>query len=117
MIPIATTKRRSICVWWRGGPREREGVLLDADGVIQDAVGEPPQAIVRLLGTMDRLPEFMDELFGAGYQAITGEVDVVDLIAGVLRRWGCAGALDDALELWNMIEVDDDAIEVVKSIR
>jgi putative hydrolase of the HAD superfamily len=94
-----------------------KAVLLDADGVIQDAIVDQPQALVRLLGTTDQLPEFMNDIFSAGYQALTGKADVVSLIAGVLDRWDCAGTLDDALELWNMIEVDDDAIEVVKSIR
>ena len=94
-----------------------KAVLLDADGVIQDAIIDQPNAFVRLRGTTDRLPEFSNDLFGAGYRALTGDSDVVALIAGVLERWDCAGTLDDALELWNMIEVDDDAIEIVKSIR
>jgi len=106
-----------------GNDRKRDyvlsvkAVLLDADGVIQDAIIDQPKSIMRLLGTTDRLPEFMSDLFGAGSRALTGQVDVVELIAGVLERWDCAGTLDDALEMWNMIEVDDDAIAVVKSLK
>lgn len=94
-----------------------KAVLLDADGVIQDAIVDQSVSIARLLGVKDGLNEFMSDLFRSGNQALTGEPDVVELIAGVLERWDCAGTLNDALELWNMIEVDDDAIEVVKSIR
>jgi hypothetical protein len=35
-----------------------KAVLLDADGVIQDAIIDRPNAFVRLRGTTDRLPEF-----------------------------------------------------------
>ena len=94
-----------------------KAVLLDADGVIQDAIVDQPVSIARLPGVKDGLNEFMSDLFRSRNQALTGEADVVELIAGVLERWDCAGTLNDALELWNMIEVDDDAIEVVKSIR
>jgi putative hydrolase of the HAD superfamily len=94
-----------------------KAVLLDADGVVQDAIVDQPVSIARLLGVKDGLEEFMSDLFRSGNQALTGKADVVQLIAGVLERWDCAGTLGDALELWNMIEIDDDAIEVVKSIR
>ena len=72
-----------------------KAVLLDADGVIQEAVGDQPQAIMTLLGSNDRLPEFMSDLFGAGSHALTGKADVIELITAVLSRWDCTGSLDD----------------------
>ena len=43
-----------------------KAVLLDADGVIQDAIVDQPSAILRLFGTTDRLPEFTNDFFVRG---------------------------------------------------
>jgi putative hydrolase of the HAD superfamily len=94
-----------------------KAVLLDADGVIQEAVGDQPQAIMTLLGSNDRLPEFMSDLFGAGSHALTGKADVIELITAVLSRLDCTGSLDDALKVWTMIDVDQGALEIVKSMK
>lgn len=109
-----------------GSPRatssqERRGqlplaVLFDADGLLQH-----PKA-----GWVDRLAAydtddgegFLEDLWEAEAPALRGEETLRDGLLRLLRARGLdEGRVDELADLWDNIEVDEDAWQVVRDVR
>lgn len=92
-------------------------VLFDADGVIQRRPAGWRDQLQSLIGT-DRDPDrFLASLFSAEDPALCGGHDFAEALPEVLRRWECRVPLSRVLDVWKMIEVDRDAMRIVRTLR
>jgi putative hydrolase of the HAD superfamily len=95
-----------------------EAVLFDADGVLQRPAVPWRQAFERLLGfDAMRLDAFMREVRAAELSFLCAPAGFENELAAVLDRWNCAGRLADVLRVMTAIEVYDDHMEAVQSLR
>jgi putative hydrolase of the HAD superfamily len=94
-----------------------EAILFDADGVIQ----KPPEArrarLNQLLGSAVNVDEFLADIFAAEELALDGQSDFAEAFSNVLRRWHWQGTLQDALDAWTMIEVNQEMADTVELLR
>ena len=73
-------------------------VLWDADGVLQrtpDALEESMRPALR--DRVEDVEEFMAEALAAERLALTGDARWVDVLPGLLERWGIPEAYDDLI--------------------
>jgi putative hydrolase of the HAD superfamily len=99
---------------------EIEAVLFDADGVIQRLPATWMDALRGLAGSAHRLVDveaFVADVFAAERPCLTGAADFRAALAGVLARWRSPAAVDDALALWDRIEVDADMMQLIARLR
>lgn len=91
-------------------------VLLDADGVVQRFA---PNFIDRLsqLTPDPNKQGFLNEVFAAESLYMEGGDGFPDALSDVLRRWRVSAAVEEALALWNDIEVDAGVLGVVQQLR
>lgn len=95
-----------------------EAVLFDADGVLQRPAVRWRQAFERMLGfDAMRLDTFMRDVLGAELSVLCSSAGFEDALALVLGRWNCAERLTDALRVLTAIEVYEDVLETVQSLR
>lgn len=96
-----------------------EAVLFDADGVLQRPTVRWRQAFELLLGTTDAgiIDGFMRDVVAAELPALSVSMGFEDALALVLDRWNCSGRLADALRVLTAIEVYDDVLGAVQSLR
>lgn len=92
-------------------------LLWDADGVLQ----HPPRTwtpggwapVLEAWGGAG----FAEELFAAEVPALRGEVPFRDCLADLLsRRPHATASVDDLLGLWEQVDLDDDAITLVRGV-
>ena len=87
-------------------------LLWDADGVIQHPRHEWAPRLEAWGG-----PGFGQALFAAELPALRGEVPFRDALAQLLVEWPDVHAgVDDLLELWEQVDCDDEAIELVREV-
>ena len=96
-----------------------EAVLFDADGVLQRPAVRWGQAFELLLGTghAGSIDEFMRDVVAVELPALSLPVGFEDALALVLDRWNCSGRLAEALQVLTAIEVYDDVMRAVQSLR
>jgi putative hydrolase of the HAD superfamily len=70
-----------------------------------------------LRGRVDDVEGFMAEAFAAERPALTGDVRWVDVLPGLLARWGIPEAYDDLIAVWLTIEEVPGTHEIVRSLR
>lgn len=93
-------------------------VLWDADGVLQRTpTGFEESMRPALLGRVDDVEGFMAEAFAAERPALTGDVHWVDVLPGLLARWGIPEAYDDLIGVWLTIEAVPGTHEIVRALR
>ena len=93
-------------------------VLWDADGVLQRTpTGFEESMRPALLGRVDDVDAFMVEAFAAERPALTGDVQWVDVLPGLLERWGIPEAYDELIDVWLTIEEVPGTREIVRSLR
>jgi putative hydrolase of the HAD superfamily len=92
-------------------------VLFDADGVLQRPRATRRDAWQGVLDTQRDLDGFIAAVFEAEDLALTGHVDFLRLLSGVLARWDCQGTMRDALATWTMIEPDGAITDIVSALR
>lgn len=93
-------------------------VLWDADGVLQRVPrGSEESMRPAVEGLVDDVDGFLAEAVRAERPALTGDVRWVDVLPGLLQRWGIADALDDVLRTWLTIEEVPGTHELVRALR
>lgn len=93
-------------------------VLWDADGVLQH-LPEGWEASMRpVVGHLvDDVEGFLAEAFAAERPALTGDARWLDVLPGLLEKWGIGHAHDDALQVWLTIEPVMETREIVEHLR
>ncbi|WP_353953538.1 HAD-IA family hydrolase [Knoellia sp. S7-12] len=87
-------------------------LLWDADGVLQHPQHEWAPRLEAWGG-----PGFGQALFAAELPALRGEVPFRDALAQLLVSWPDVRAgVDDLLQLWEQVDADDEAIELVREV-
>ena len=93
-------------------------VLFDADGVLQRTPNGFEESMrPALIGRVDDVDGFMVEAFAAERPALTGDVQWVDVLPGLLERWGIPEVYDDLIDVWLTIEAVPGTHEIVRSLR
>lgn len=93
-------------------------VLWDADGVLQHLPAGWEASMRPVVGHLvDDVEAFLAEAFAAERPALTGDARWLDVLPGLLERWGIASAYDDALRVWLTIEPVVATRELVSSLR
>jgi putative hydrolase of the HAD superfamily len=93
-------------------------VLWDADGVLQRVPrGSEESMRPAVEGLVDDVDGFLAEAVRAERPALTGDVRWVDVLPGLLERWGIADARDDVLRIWLSIEEVPGTHELVRALR
>jgi putative hydrolase of the HAD superfamily len=98
------------------GVRRIEAVLFDADGVLQRAPAHWLDTVGGLaaLGDPDA---FLAEVFAAERPCLAGRADLRDALAEVFARWSVTTRTEDAVALWNEIEIDVEVLGAVDALR
>jgi putative hydrolase of the HAD superfamily len=93
-------------------------VLWDADGVLQH-LPEGWEASMRpVVGHLvDDVEAFLAEAFAAERPALTGDARWLEILPGLLEKWGIGHAHDDALKVWLTIEPVVETREIVERLR
>lgn len=87
-------------------------LLWDADGVLQHPRHEWAPRLEAWGG-----PGFAQALFAAELPALRGEVPFRDVLVQLLvERPDVRAGVDDLLELWEQVDGDDEAIELVREV-
>jgi putative hydrolase of the HAD superfamily len=93
-------------------------VLWDADGVLQhlpDGWEASMRPVVE--GHLTDVEAFLAEAFELERPALLGEVSWLDVLPGLLERWGVPHLYDDALRVWLTIVPQDEVRGLVRSLR
>ena len=101
-----------------GGTATVAAVLWDADGVLQH-LPEGLEASMRpVVGHLvDDVEGFLAEAFAAERPALAGDARWLEVLPGLLEKWGIADAHDDALRVWLTIEPVVETREIVERLR
>jgi putative hydrolase of the HAD superfamily len=93
-------------------------VLWDADGVLQRV---PPgwQESIRpaIEGRVEDVDGFLAQAFWEERPALRGEARWLDVLPGLLDRWGVSDAYDDMVRVWLSIEPVVDSRALVDVVR
>lgn len=101
-----------------GGTAPVAAVLWDADGVLQHLPAGWEASMRPVVGHLvDDVEEFLAEAFAAERPALTGDTRWLDVLPGLLEKWGIAHAHDDALRVWLTIEPVVETREIVERLR
>jgi putative hydrolase of the HAD superfamily len=93
-------------------------VLWDADGVLQRVPqGSEESMRPAVEGLLDDVDGFLAEAVRAERPALTGDVRWVDVLPGLLERWGIGNAHDDVLRTWLTIEEAPGTHDLVRALR
>ena len=93
-------------------------VLWDADGVLQRVPrGSEESMRPAVEGLVDDVDGLLAEAVRAERPALTGDVRWVDVLPGLLERWGIADAHDDVLRTWLTIEAVPGTHDLVRALR
>lgn len=96
-----------------------ETVLFDADGVLQRPGSWWRQAFGQILGIMDAagMDAFVRDFEAAEQSTLRASAGFEDALAAVLENWNCPGRLSEVLQILTTIEVYDDVMGAVQSLR
>lgn len=101
-----------------GGTPPVAAVLWDADGVLQHLPDGWEASMRPVVGHLvDDVEGFLAEAFAAERPALTGDARWLEVLPGLLERWGIAHAHDDALRVWLTIEPVVETREIVARLR
>ena len=92
-------------------------ILFDADGVIQRTRGHWRERFQQMLGRDADLEAFVAEVFAAEKPCLTGAEDFPSRLAGLLQRWGSDATVEQALAVWTDIEVNQEIIDRIATLR
>jgi FMN phosphatase YigB (HAD superfamily) len=98
-------------------PMGIRAVLFDADGVIQRPATDWQSALGKALGPTKDLDEFVGEVFAAERPALTGGSDFAESLREILSRWSCHGTLEDVLDVWTTIDVEEEILRAIQGLR
>jgi putative hydrolase of the HAD superfamily len=93
-------------------------VLWDADGVLQRVPGGFEESMRPAIERyVDDVDAFLAEAYVEERPCLTGERSWVEVLPGLLERWGMADAYEEILGVWLSIEPVDVARELVSAVR
>ncbi len=92
-------------------------VLFDADGVLQQPAAGWRDKVAELCGDPDHAETFVEEVFTVERPCFRGRADFGRALDAVLRRWNSRFSVDQALQVWTLIEPDSGMLEVVDRLR
>jgi putative hydrolase of the HAD superfamily len=93
-------------------------VLWDADGVLQRVPAGGEESMRPALGgRIDDVDGFLAQAFWEERPALRGEVRWLDVLPGLLARWGIGDAYDDVVRAWLSIEPVVPARDLVRAVR
>jgi putative hydrolase of the HAD superfamily len=93
-------------------------LLLDADGVLQRVPNGWEESMRPALeGRVDDVDGFLAEAYAAERPALTGTARWLDVLPGLLTRWGIPGSYDDLVRIWLSIEPVPGVREIVETLR
>lgn len=93
-------------------------VLWDADGVLQRVPGGSEESMRPAIERyVDDVDAFLAEAYVEERPCLTGDRSWVDVLPGLLARWGMADAYDDVLDVWLGIEPVDVTRDLVTAVR
>jgi putative hydrolase of the HAD superfamily len=93
-------------------------LLLDADGVLQRVPHEREESMRPALeGRLADVDGFLAEAYVAERPALTGEARWLDVLPGLLERWGIPEAYDDVVRTWLEIEEVPGVRDLVRALR
>jgi putative hydrolase of the HAD superfamily len=96
-----------------------QAVLFDADGVLQRPAVSWRKAFASILGPCGSgdLEPFLNDIANAESSALCSPAGFVEVLAGVLKRWGRADRVSDAIGVFNAIEPSEEVMLVVEAIQ
>jgi putative hydrolase of the HAD superfamily len=96
-----------------------QAVLFDADGVLQRPAVPWRKAFASILGPCGSgdLEPFLNDIANAESSALCSPAGFVEVLAGVLKRWGRADRVSDAIGVFNAIEPSEEVMLVVEAIQ
>lgn len=101
-----------------GGTAPVVAVLWDADGVLQHLPAGWEASMRPVVGHLVADVEgFLAEAFAAERPALTGDARWLEVLPGLLEKWGIAHAHDDALRVWLTIEPVLETRDIVERLR
>jgi putative hydrolase of the HAD superfamily len=97
---------------------EVRAALWDADGVLQHLpAGWEASMRPVVEGHIEDVPAFLAEAVELERPALLGEVSWLDVLPGLLERWGLAHLYEDALRVWLTIVPQAEVRETVTALR
>ncbi len=94
-----------------------EVVLFDADGVIQKRPRGWRDALGERLGFGGDPSDFLAGAFRAEDTALEGKADFTQALSHHLAQWNCRATLEEALQVWTMLEVDSEITDAIRHLR
>jgi putative hydrolase of the HAD superfamily len=70
-----------------------------------------------VVGLVDDVDAFLAEAVAAERPALTGEARWLDILPGLLRRWGASGSYDAVVAVWLDIEAVPGTHDLVRALR
>ena len=93
-------------------------MLWDADGVLQRVPPGWEESIRPAIeGHVEDVDGFLAQAFWEERPALRGEVRWLDVLPGLLERWGIPDAYDDMVRVWLSIQPVEDARALVDVVR
>jgi len=93
-------------------------VLWDADGVLQRVPGGWEESMRPAVeGRVRDVEAFLSEALTEERPALLGQVRWLDVLPGLLARWGMAEARDDIVAVWLSIEQVPGTHDLVRAVR
>jgi putative hydrolase of the HAD superfamily len=92
-------------------------VLFDADGVIQQSSPGWFSAWEALINDANRTSEFLSDIFEMESPFLQGGQGFELELKKTLEKWGCADAVDKAMQIWTMIDPCEEIMNLVQSVQ
>ena len=95
-----------------------QAVLFDADGVVQRQAESFRSTLIGLLESPEAdANAFLQDIFETERPSVTGQQSFEVGLETVLSRWHCRGTLQDALQAWEQLIVDETITDVIQRLR
>ncbi len=93
-------------------------VLWDADGVLQRVPDGAEESMRPALGgLLEDVDGFLEDAYRAERPALAGDVSWLDVLPGLLARWGISDSYDDVLRVWLSIEPVVETHALLRALR
>lgn len=91
--------------------------MFDADGVVQRTPSDWIDRVGKLCGQPDRAQAFVEAVFATEQASLIGEGNFEEDLQALLQSWGSPSVLDQALELWTLMEPDAEVLDFIDTLR